>query len=218
MKRLTTRALRVPAVLLAAGLASCGIADAPEHPAPITNVSQFYFPLSDVGVSFAYCRATSIGTDTVRMTMNGRDQTTVGQSPDRRCYAVGISNRDQFHSDLYFVVNDSEAATVGSVSCGSGGATWLDLKSPLTEGQQWQFNTGNFYSPELVTATVTRRGAQMKMPAGQVFDDVTEVQYVTAESDTTVKWFARGVGLIYSSSTRPDAYFGSEMKYIGPVQ
>ena len=54
----------------------------------------------------------------------------------------------------------------------------------------------------------------MKMPDGKIYDDVTEVLY-TSKSDSTIKWFARGTGLIYSSSNVTDSDFGAEMSLVG---
>jgi hypothetical protein len=203
-------------ILLAAsavGLNSCGLTDTAATPAAITNVSQYYFPLASVGTNVAYERTVNGVSDTVRMTMQGRDPLATASSIGR-CYSVNLSNDQQFHSDMFFVVNDSEAYTLGNVSCGVNGDTWLDLKSPLTVGQQWAFNTGNVYYPQMVTATVLRRGVQLKMPNAKVFDDVTEVRYIDSESDTTTKWFARGVGLVYATSTHVDTYLGSETRIL----
>lgn len=213
MQRRSTISTLVLLLASAVTVSSCSLVDAPQSDEAITDVSQYYYPLTEIGSSFSYSRISAEGTDTIMMTMQGNDAEAFTKGIGQ-CYAVGVSNEDEFNSDLYFVVNDSEASTLGNISCSDDRSRWIDLKSPLAEGQVWTFNTGNYYSPATVTATVVRRGAQMKMQDGGVFDDVTEVRYVSAVADTTTKWFARGVGLIYSTSTRSENYFGSAIRLI----
>ncbi|HYM19372.1 MAG TPA: hypothetical protein VEW28_00035 [Candidatus Kapabacteria bacterium] len=203
---------------VSATLASCSVADAPPNsPAPVKNVADYYYPLSDVGMQYAYLRTTNIGSDTVRLKMQGNDamSSAIGNT---QCFAADLYKIGAFQSDLFFAVNDSEAYTLGTISCGTLGGYWLDLKTPLTEHLQWTFTTNGSYASITVTATVIHRGLKMKMPSGMTFDDVTEVLYVTNNADTTTKWFARGVGMVYSTSNQSDNYFGSQMKFISEIK
>ena len=193
---------------------SCSVADAPpSSAAPVRNVSDYYYPLSNVGTQYAYLRTSIVGSDTVHLKMQGGDAMpmTINNS---QCYAADLFKDGSFQSDVYFAQNDSEAFTLGTLSCGTIGGYWLDLKAPLNEGQHWSFFTSSSYTSVKITATVVHRGLTMKMPSGKTFDDVTEVRYVGDNADTTTKWFARGVGMVYSNSNRSDNYFGSEMRYL----
>src|SRR5207247_1919925 len=122
----------------------------------------------------------------------------------------------RYLNNFFYKMNDSEAYTLGSVSCFGTNQNWLDLKAPLLAGQTWTFtnSNGSFYVNQTFTATVTHRGVKMKMPDGRIFDDVAEVTYVSSTGDSTVKWFAKGSGLIYSTSKDPDSDFGQEMRLL----
>jgi hypothetical protein len=179
---------------------------------PVTHVEDYYLPLKSIGTSYAYCRKYSSGADTLLMTMKGNDPSAL-MAGNKACYSTDLSKTNLYLNNYYFAMNDSEAYTLGKISCGGTDKFWLDLKTPLMEGQTWKFtNTNGSYSQ--YTAKVTRRGVQMKMPDGKMYDDVTEVVY-TSKGDSTVKWFARGVGLIYSTSNTPDSDFGEEMWLVG---
>jgi hypothetical protein len=205
--------------LIAALLSSCSslVDPVPNSPAAVTKVEDYYLPLKNIGASYAYCRKNLTSIDTVFMTMQGKDATSV-MFGNEQCYATDMTktnNRPLF--DYYFVMNDSEAYTLGKVSCFGADKYWLDLKAPLMVGQKWTFSNsnGNYYPTDVYTASVTRRGVKMKMPDGVVYDDVAEVIYTSKAGDSTVKWFAKGVGLIYSTSKKPDSDFGQEMRLVG---
>ncbi len=204
--------------LTAAAVSSCSvIADAPTTPSAIQNVGQYYYPLEKIGIQYCYLRKAPSGTDTVKMTMMGNDPQPTPTN-NMACFSAGLHSEGLLTNSLYFSVSDSEAFSVGKTFCAAGNNYWLDLKAPLTEHQQWTFSTSSYYSPGLVTATVLHRGAKLKMPDGRVFDDVTQVSYVTSNADTTVKWFARGVGLIYTSSNHTDYDFGDQLWFINPTK
>ena len=201
----------------AIALSSCNalVDPAPQALKPVIHIEDYYLPLKSIGTSYAYCRKSSYGTDTIWMTMQGNDASGL-MLGDQACYATDMSSQtNQYLNNYFYTMNDSEAFTLGKVSCGNLDKYWLDLKTPLMVGQTWQFDNtnGSYYVNFHYTATVTRRGVQMKMPDGKIYDDVAEVIY-TSKSDTTVKWFARGVGLIYSVSKNPDSDFGKEMRLV----
>lgn len=203
--------------LIAATVSSCSvIADAPNNPSTVQNVGQYYYPLEKIGIQYCYLRKTPLGSDTVQMTMMGNDAQPAALTNNMACFSADLHKAGSFTNNLYFSVSDSEAFSVGKTFCAAGNNYWLDLKAPLTEHQQWTFYTSSYYSPGFVTATVLRRGAKLKMPDGRVFDDVTQVSYVSSNADTTVKWFARGVGLIYTSSNHTDYDFGDQLWFINP--
>jgi hypothetical protein len=197
----------------ALGAIGCsGIVDStPQSPSPVTHVEDYYLPLKSIGTSYAYCRKSSSGSDTLLMTMLGTDYSSL-MVGNQQCYSADFTKTNLYLNNFYFALNDSEAYTLGKVSCSGTDKFWLDLKAPLMVGQTWKFNNsnGNYYTDSHYLAKVTRRGVQMKMPDGKTYNDVTEVIYVS-KSDSTVKWFARGVGLIYSSSNTMDSDFGQEM-------
>lgn len=203
-------------IIAFAAIGCNAIVDTPSQSAqPVTHVEDYYLPLKNIGTSYAYCRKSPYGADTVWMTMQGNDNNAL-MLGNQACYSTDVLNPGSYLSNYYFAMNDSEAYTLGKVSCGGTDKLWLDLKAPLIVGQTWEFHNskGSYYIDNRITATVKRRGAQMKMPDGKIYDDVTEVLY-TSKSDSTVKWFARGVGLIYSSSNVIDSDFGAEMRLVG---
>ena len=132
---------------------------------------------------------------------------------NKQCYAADLKT-DYFFNSYFFLMNDTEACTLGSISCYGAETKWLDLKAPLMPGQQWTFDQSGMYKKNTYMATVTKRGVQMKMPDGTIYNDVIEVVYTRGASDSTVKWFAKGIGLIYSTSTNPDNDFGQEMRLL----
>jgi hypothetical protein len=209
----------ITASLLTVALGAIGCSSfvdpAPSSSKPLSNIEDFYLPLKSIGTSYAYCRKSLSGADTLLMTMQGVDNS-AAMNPNEVCYSTDISQTNLYLTNYYYSMNDSEAYSLGELSCGGSDKYWLDLKAPLTVGQTWKFNNiyGSSGSGSLYTAKVTRRGVQMKMPDGKLYDDVTEVIYTHA-SDSTVKWFARGVGLIYSTSNTPDSDFGEEMWLVG---
>ncbi len=203
--------------LIAVGVSSCSvIADAPYTPSSVQNVGQYYYPLEKIGIQYCYLRKSPYGSDTVKMTMMGYDAQPAALTNNMACFSADLHKEGSFTNNLYFSVSDSEAYSVGKTSCSAGNNYWLDLKAPLTEHQQWTFYTSSYYSPGLVTATVLRRGVKLKMPDGRLFDDVTQISYVSSKADTTVKWFARGFGLIYTSSNHTDFDFGDQLWFINP--
>ena len=188
---------------------------APQSAQAVTHIEDYYLPLKSIGTSYAYCRKSSYGIDTLWMTMKGNDAAGL-MLGDQACYATDMSSQtNQYLNNYYYAMNDSEAYTLGKVSCSGTDKFWLDLKAPLLVGQTWKFknSNGSYYIEKNYTAKVARRGVQMKMPDGKTYDDVAEIIY-TSKSDTTVKWFAHGVGLIYSSSNNPDSDFGNEMQLV----
>ena len=194
-----------------------GIVDSPQPSTlPVTHVEDYYLPLKSVGTSYSYCRKSPIGADTVAMTMKGNDESGL-MLGNQVCYSTDLSNTNRYLNNYYYSMTDSEAYTLGKVSCSGTDKYWLDLKAPLTVGQTWKFNNshGSSYSNTIYTARVSRRGVQMKMPDGNIYNDVAEIVYTSKAGDSTVKWFAHGVGLIYSSSTNPDSDFGQEMWLVG---
>ena len=212
--------LFIVSFILFGAVASVGcnalVDSAPPSAQPVTHIEEYYLPLRSIGTSYAYCRKSSYGADTVWMTMQGNDASGL-MLGNQACYATDMSSQtNKYLNNYYYAMNDSEAFTLGKVSCGNHDKYWLDLKTPLMVGQTWTFKNanGSYYIESFYTATVTRRGFQMKMPDGKIYDDVAEVLY-TSKSDSTVKWFARGVGLIYSTSKKPDSDFGEEMRLVG---
>ncbi|MEI8135000.1 MAG: hypothetical protein WCH46_07995 [bacterium] len=187
----------------------------PNSPAPVWNVEQYYLPLKNIGASITYCRKTQTTIDTIKMTMQGNDDSGL-MLGNQYCYTTDLSKTNSRLFDYYFTMNDSEAYTLGKLSCGQTDKYWLDLKAPLTVGQTWSFSNsnGSYYVTNTYTAKVTRRGVTMKMPDGKVYDDVAEIIYASKSGDTTVKWFAKGTGLIYSTSKNPDSDFGKEMRIV----
>jgi hypothetical protein len=201
------------ALLCAAGCGS--IADsAPASPASVTNVADYYLPLNSIGASYMYCLKINAVSDTVQMLMQG--EAMVDKMRGGKCYSTYMTKANQRIFNYYYTMNDSEAYTLGT-SCTGENSTWLDLKIPMTVGQKWTFDNsgGSFYVNNTYTATITRRGATMKMPDGTIFNDVAEVVYTSSGGDSTVKWFAKGVGLIYSTSKNPNSDFGQEMILVG---
>ena len=189
----------------------------PPSPSPVMNVQEYYLPLKQIGASFEYCRKFPDRTDTIYMTMRGKDAMGI-MSGDQQCYHMDLSNSSQFLNTYFYSMTDTEAYTIGNLSCfASAPQKWLDLKAPLTVGQIWTFenSNGSFYQKNTYTATVTRRDVKMKMPDGRIFDNVAEVTYVSPAADTTVKWFAKGTGLIYSTSKNSNSDFGKEMRLLG---
>ena len=210
----------IGSVILFGAFASSGcnalVDPAPQTAQPVTHIEDYYLPLKNIGTSYAYCRKSSYGTDTLWMRMKGNDASGL-MLGNQACYATDMSSQtNQYLNNYYYAMSDSEAYTLGKVSCSGTDKFWLDLKAPLIVGQTWKFkNTnGSYYVENNYTAKVTRRGVQMKMPDGKIYNDVVEVIY-TAKSDSTIKWFARGVGLIYSTSKNPDSDFGDEMRLVG---
>jgi hypothetical protein len=205
----------VAALIFFAALGTIGcnavVDSPPQSPQPVTHIEDYYLPLKNVGVSYLYCRKSSSGADTISMTMQGNDASGV-KLGNQFCYSTDLTKTNSYLNNYYYTMNDSEAYTLGKVSCGGTDEYWLDLKAPLMIGQSWEFkNTNGGNSAESdYTAYVTRRGGQMKMPDGKIYNDVAEIIYVSI-SDSTVKWFARGVGLIYSTSKTPNPDFGEEM-------
>ena len=188
---------------------------APRSPQAVTHIEDYYLPLKNVGTSYAYCRKSPMGVDTVWMTMEGNDPS-AKMSGNGVCYSTDLTKTNRYLNNYYYAMNDSEAYTLGKLSCSGTDQYWLDLKAPLMVGQTWKFSNtnGSYYTESRYTAQVMRRGVQMKMPDGKVFDDVAEVIYTTKSGDSTVKWFARGVGLIYSTSKDPNSDFGAEMRLV----
>jgi hypothetical protein len=189
---------------------------APSASQPVLKVEDYYLPLKNIGASFTYCRKTATGADTILMTMQGQDISGV-MPGNGMCYAADLTKTNHRLYDYYYSMNDSEAYTLGKLSCGSTEKYWLDLKAPLTVGQTWKFSNtnGSYYLTNYYTAKVSRRGATMKMPDGTIYNDVTEVIYLSQSGDSTVKWFAKGTGLIYCTSKEPDSDFGQEMRLLG---
>ncbi len=205
-------------LVLALVMSGCSaIVDTPPQSAlPVAHVEDYYLPLKNVGMSYSYCRKSSYGADTLSMTMQGNDASGLILG-NQVCYSTDLTKTNRYLNNYYYAMNDSEAYTLGKVSCNGTDQYWLDLKTPLMVGQSWKFNNshGSAYSSTTYTAKVTRRGAQMKMPDGKIFDDVAEIIYTSKSGDSTVKWFAHGVGLIYSTSKNPDSDFGQEMWFVG---
>ncbi len=200
-------------VIILGAIGCSSIVDSvPQAPGPVTHVEDYYLPLKSIGISYAYCRKSATGADTLLMTMQGNDPSAL-LAGNKACYSTDLSKTNLYLDNYYYAMNDSEAYTLGTISCSGTDKYWLDLKAPLMVGQTWKFyNTSGSFSQ--YTAKVTRRGVQMKMPDGKTYGDVTEVIY-TSQGDSTVKWFARGVGLIYSTSNTPDTDFGEEMWFVG---
>ena len=210
----------IGSVILLGAFASVGcnaIADSTPPPAQaVTHIEDYYLPLKSIGKAYAYCRKSPYGADTVWMTMKGNDASGM-MLGNQACYAADMSSQtNQYLNNYYYSMNDSEAFTLGKVSCGNLDKYWLDLKTPLLVGQTWQFDNtnGSYYVNFRYTAKVTRRGVQMKMQDGKIYDDVVEIIY-TSKSDSVVKWYARGVGLIYSTSKNLDSDYGNEMRLVG---
>ncbi|MDP4218801.1 MAG: hypothetical protein Q8916_07000 [Bacteroidota bacterium] len=205
-------------LIVASALVGCNalVDSAPSQQKPVLNIEEYYLPLKSIGTSYAYCRKNSTGADTIWMTMQGNDASGLMMG-NQACYSADMTKMNLYLNNFYYAMNDSEAYTLGKVSCGNNEKYWLDLKAPLMVGQQWKFNNsnGSYYIQSRYTAEVTRRGVQMKMPDGKTYDDVAEVVYTSQSGDSTVKWFARGVGLIYSTSKQPDSDFGEEMRLVG---
>jgi len=214
MNYLIRSSLLVTIVLGAYGCSSLVDSAPSTEMTPLTHVEDYYLPLKNIGTSYAYCRKSSAGADTLLMTMQGVDRSTAMNGSV--CYSTDISKTNLYLTNYYYSMNDSEAYSLGELSCGGSDKFWLDLKTPLTLGQTWKFNNvfGSTNATSLYTAKVTRRGVQLKMPDGKLYGDVTEVIY-TCYGDSTVKWFARGIGLIYSTSNTPDSDFGQEMWFVG---
>jgi hypothetical protein len=199
------------AILIASGCSS--IADpTPSAPAAVMHIQDYYLPLNNSGSSLTYCVKTTTGADTVQMLMQGVNST--DKMRGGLCYSTYMSRANQRIFNYYYTMNDSEAYSLGT-SCMGENSSWLDLKTPLAIGQQWTFDNsgGSFYINKTYTATVTRRGATMKMPDGKTYSDVTEVIY-SSGADSTVKWFAKNVGLIYTTSKNPNSDFGQEMRLL----
>jgi len=205
--------------LFAAALGASGcntLVDAPASvPAPVTNVQDYYLPLSNVGTSLMYCLKIDKQPDTIQMLMQGVEM--VDKMRGGNCYSTYMSKANRRIFNYFYTMNDSEAYTLGT-SCMTSNTTWLDLKTPLMVGQKWTFDNspgGSMYISNTYTATVTRRGATMKMPDGTIYNDVAEVVYTSQSGDSTVKWFAKGTGLIYSTTKDPNSDFGQEMILVG---
>lgn len=199
MKTIFTRFLL--AALGAAGLASCSLVDSPaESPKPITNVSEFYYQLNNIGSEYSYELRSADSRDTMKLTMGGSEAGMI--TLDRsRCYSAATTAAgDNFSIKNYYAMNDSTAYSLGRTNCGLPGRYWVDLKTPLTVGQTWEFDTQDPYTAIEYKALVARRGASMKMPDGKIYDDVAQIIYTSSSQDTIVKYFARGVGLVYSVS------------------
>ena len=200
-------------IVMIFGSVGCSIVDtAPQPSSAVSHVEDYYLPLKNIGISYTYCRKTSFGADTLLMTMQGNDASGL-MVGNQACYSTDLTRTNFYLNNYYYAMNDSEAYTLGKVSCNGTDKYWLDLKTPLMVGQTWKFSNahGSSYSSTTYTAKVTRRGAQMKMPDGKIYDDVAEIIYTSKSGDSTVKWFAHGVGLIYSTSKNPDSDFGQEM-------
>ena len=209
----------IGSVILLGAFAASGcnslVDPAPQSIQAVTHIEDYYLPLKSIGTSYAYCRKSSYGIDTLLMTMKGNDAAGL-MLGDQACYATDMTSQsNQYLNNYYYAMNDSEAYTLGKVSCSGTDKFWLDLKAPLLVGQTWTFknSNGSYYVEKNYTAKVMRRGVQMKMSDGKTYNDVAEVIY-TSKSDTTVKWFARGIGLIYSTSKNPDSDFGNEMQLV----
>ena len=205
------------AAMIGASGCSSVVDPVPPSPQPVMNVADYYLPLTNVGASYAYCVKTSTGADTILMTMQGRDANTAVMPSGQLCYSTDLTRSTYRLFSYYYSMNDSEAYTLGKISCGSPDQYWLDLKAPLMVGQTWKFNNnnGSSYVTSFYTAKVTRRGATMKMPDGTIYNDVAEIIYTSSAGDSTVKWFARGTGLLYSTTKQPNSDFGQEMRLVG---
>ena len=192
------------AALSAAVMTSCGVVDAvPDEPKPITSVSEFYYRLGSIGAQYVYeihrLNVNLQSRDTMKLTMHGSEDGMI-MLDKSRCYSAGIDFGANFSDKYYYAMNDSIAYNLERSACGLPGKLWVDLKTPLTVGQMWEFSPSNFYQPMRYKALVTRRGAQMKLPDGKIYTDVAEILYTSSNQDTIVKYFARGVGLVYSTS------------------
>ena len=184
----------------AAVMASCSMVDAvPDEPKPVKSVSEFYYRLGDVGAQYVYELHNTRSRDTIKMTMRGSEAGMI-MLDKSRCYSAGIDFGANFSDKYYYAMNDSIAYNLERSACGLPGKLWVDLKAPLMVGQTWEFSPSDFYQPMKYKALVTRRGAQMKMPDGKIYTDVAEILYASSNQDTIVKYFARGVGLVYSTS------------------
>src|SRR5947209_4132408 len=102
----------------ALAVSGCGalVDSVPSSPEPVLHVADYYLPLKDIGASYSYCRKSPSGADTINMTMDGNDA--VGAMLGiKQCYATALSKTDLFLNSYYFRMNDSEAYTLGRVSC-----------------------------------------------------------------------------------------------------
>lgn len=194
----STKALKVSSALLGLSLlfTSCGLVDPPDERITTSNdVREYYFTLdvpADHHVHYTYVvDAGNPVPDTLHMEMEGKTDEWTAPSSSVQVYECAWQFGPNPYADYYYALSQDTAYFLGFISRKD---TWQDLVGPLAVGKSWSFTTSQSTDP--VVATVTRMGAQVTV-RGKLYKDVMEVKYQSADV-TKTKWFAKGIGTVYS--------------------
>jgi hypothetical protein len=191
--------------LLALTLSSSGCAIVDQNPAkPTVTDPKAYFYSMDSGTYYyhIYGADNRDEWEDISITMRGRDPKHVGTA-DSNLYVGTWKDESHYHDSVpcFFGITKSRALYFGRSMGSQLPMPSVDLQLPLAKDSTW-----TFYAPPgmLTTANVTQFDVQLAFN-GVAYPHVIEVTYVTKRgttlANTTVKWFAKGLGLIRSVTT-----------------
>jgi hypothetical protein len=192
--------LWLAALALAPLAASCGMVDAPTaSTTPVTDVKAYYTKLETPKMQYhyttTYASAGAAATpNTLEMEMYGRAAYDHLGMPT---YGCDWTFQSGFTTKWYYALSQDSAVDLGDTNFGEH---WTDLKAPLTSNSSWTFTRE---SGEAVTAKVTSFGATVNVN-GHEFSDVIAVSYTGNKGTTSVRWFAKDVGMIFGHTVDAD--------------
>ena len=187
----------VAGVVCTLGLSACSSIVDSSTPAKSveSDVSTYYLKLEDSGNKYYYS-IKQPAVDKLTMIMHGGyESKTYNNAEAYDCmWVYQQSNKQQ---EWYFAVSPAVAFDLGSDTYWSDTSVWVDLQSPLSDTAHWNFN----YYGDKIAARVTAYGVSAKI-GNKTYNDVIQVRYTGAEN-AGVKWFARGIGEIFESTSHP---------------
>jgi hypothetical protein len=199
--------------LVALGLtplaAGCGLVDSSPDTATVTDVKPYYAKLETSQIQYHYTTSYALAGaaashDTLEMEMYGRALYDYQNMPTYGCNWTFLKNGYAPH--WYYCLSQDSAVDLGDTSFNEH---WTDLKAPLSMGKTWSFARK---SGEVVLAKVTQMGSSVKVN-GREFHDVVAVEYTGDRGTSSVRWFAKDIGMIFGH-TQDASGSVSEEKFV----
>lgn len=171
-----------------------GLVDKPAETGAVMDVAPYYAKLRDPGMTYHYTTSFAPKSgiapkpDTLQMEMYGRASYDHLSMPTYGCDWTFLGSG--YAPKWYYCLTADSAVDLGDDTFNEH---WTDLKAPLAKGNSWTFTR---MTGEVVTAKIIEMGSSVRIN-GREFSNVIAVQYSGDKGTTSVRWFAKDIGMIF---------------------